>query len=93
MPDRVLSGWEAGVRLATKVLLAIVGLVSPASLIPTPRFRMMWPWETVAGEPEQVGAPPHTGNRGSGGRTVCTFAAAENRRVLISACDGNNLDQ
>jgi hypothetical protein len=42
-------------RRAAKVPLAIVGLVSPASSIPTPRFRMMWQWETVGGELGQWG--------------------------------------
>jgi hypothetical protein len=40
-------------RLAAKVPLAIVGLVSPANSIPTPRFRMMWQRETVREELEQ----------------------------------------
>jgi hypothetical protein len=33
--------------------VAIVGLVSPASSIPTPRFHRVWRLETVGEEPEQ----------------------------------------
>ena len=35
------------------MLLAIVGLVSPASSIPTPRFHRVWRLETVGEEPGQ----------------------------------------
>lgn len=38
---------------AAKMQLAIVGLVSPASSIPTPRFHRVWRLETVGEEPEQ----------------------------------------
>jgi len=40
-------------ELAAKMLVAIVGLMSPASSIPTPRFHRVWRLETVGEEPGQ----------------------------------------